>query len=259
MHRLRASRWLFGLKTDSRLRRLALLTCVFVVIVLIGLLAALAVLGTMLRSARLSDRLVEVGDILSGATLILTIVAALVAVLAYAVATGLPDLKVRVSFPFSRPNVPRFQASSVSGNGDIRVNEFKQVSMTLSVSNESGYSARNPAVIVKLRGMAFLDQEVGRAKQQGWTVIGFVTTQGITEVQWDGGGDYSIHGHSVRKLPELWLHQLRKVASWPDPVMEIQLLADGYSKKASVPVEFMLDDEPRSLSDFEDRIVDEWL
>lgn len=259
MGRLRASRWLFRLKTDSRLRRLALLACVFVVVVLIGLLAALAVLGTMLGSTRLSDRLVEVGDILSGATLVLTIVAALVAVLAYAVATGLPDLKVQLNFPFSRPNAPRFQASSVSENDDIRVNEFKQVSMTLSVSNESSYSARNPAVIVKLRGMAFLDQEVGRAKQQGWTVIGFVTSQGITEVQWDGGGDYSIHGHSVRKLPELWLHQLRKVASWPDAVMEIQLLADGYTKKVSIPVDFVVGDEPAWFPSLEDRTVDQWL
>lgn len=259
MDRLRASRWLPDLRKDSRFRRLALLGCVFIVILFIALLAAIAVLVTMLKTASLSDRLVEVGDILAGATLVLTIVAALVAVLAYAVATGLPDLKVRVSFPFSSPNVPRFRAVLDSENGDMLSNEFKQVSMTVSVSNESNYSARNPAVIVSLRGMAFLDREVGHAQQQGWTVIRFANTQGITEVQWDGGGDYSIHGKSVRKLPDLWLYRLRKVASWPDPLIKVQLLADGYSKEISIPVEFVIDDEPVFLSNSENHRVDEWL
>ena len=74
-----------------------------------------------------------------------------------------------------------------------------------------------------------------------------------------GGGDYSIHGKSVRKLPDLWLYRLRKVASWPDPLIKVQLLADGYSKEISIPVEFVIDDEPVFLSNSENHRVDEWL
>jgi uncharacterized membrane protein YdbT with pleckstrin-like domain len=45
-----------------------------------------------------ANKLAAAGDVMVGATLLLAIIAALVALLAYAVSTGLPDLQVSIKF-----------------------------------------------------------------------------------------------------------------------------------------------------------------
>jgi hypothetical protein len=124
-----------------------------------------------------SDRLAETGDIIAGATLLLTVLAALVALRAYAVSTGLPTLKLQAIFPFSYPNRPIFQATKES-NHLVRSVPFKQTMGTIIIRNEGKYSARNPAVIVRLHGMAFTPSQYDN---KDWTVINFATTLGITE------------------------------------------------------------------------------
>lgn len=257
LDRFRAFGRLSGIMGDSGSRRLLVLSVILIVIIVIGLLATLCTFLIVLARVSLSDRLAEIADVMSGATLLLTVVAALVALFAYAVATGLPELKVRVGFEFSNPNSPSF-TGHLAENGDIRADEFKQLMMTVSISNEGNYSARNPAVNIRLRGMAFLG-EPKHIQQGGWAVIGFVTTQGITEIQWDGGGDYSIHGQSVRKLPTVWLSKLRKVARWPAPCIEVRLLADGYRKDVRIPVDFTVDGQSMFASNINEVRVSDWI
>ncbi len=193
--------WVSRLRHDSRAQRHALLVSgaalILVALPATALLAALA----LSSGASASDRLAETGDILAGATLLLAFIAALVAMLAYAVATGSPDLKLQVHFEFSYINRPVFDAEVQEG-GRLRAKQFKQTLGTISLRNDSGYPARNPAVIVRLRGMVFLFREDSPSRTY-WVITEFSNTNGILAVQWDGGPTYSIHGRSTRLLPML--------------------------------------------------------
>jgi len=203
---------------DPALRRNGLLAASGIAVVMVLASAMIGTLLALTSSADLEDRLAEAGVIFGGVTLLLAAVAAVVALLAYAVSTGLPDLQLCVRFPFSSPNNPKFLAD-IQDNGWVTARDFKQVYGEILLRNNSGYSARNPAVTVRLDAMVFrqkiLKQEVLKMAGQTeaasvprlgklpgeWAVIGFAHMAGITSVQWDGGPAYSIHGKSTRRAP----------------------------------------------------------
>jgi hypothetical protein len=217
------------------------------VALLLGVAGATAALVESVSSSSVSfaDRLAEIGDLLAGGTLLLALIAAAVALIAYANATGLPHLEFKICFEFSEPNRPAFRAS-ITENGWLKANTFKQTMGTISLQNTSGYTARNPAVIVRFNGMAFLPGQYSASRE--WVTIAFANTIGITAVQWDGGPSYAIHGHSVRFLPTLDLHGLQHVPDWGDPSLSFVLLADGgYRREVKVPVDFIVDGESRFL------------
>jgi hypothetical protein len=142
----------------------------------------------------------------------------------------------------------------VADNGWVKARQFKQTSGRIILRNESGYSARNPAVVVRLRGMAFLPGEYwSNERWTSWTTIDFVNTVGITAVQWDGGTT-SIHGHSRRHLP-IDLRQLWHIPDSGDPSITFDLLAEGYGRVVDVPVDFTVDGQP--MFNISDR--PEWL
>jgi hypothetical protein len=114
--------------------------------------------------------------------------------------------------------------------------------------NISSYSARNPVVIVRMKGFSFLDAQ----PVQEWetTNRNYFRSQEALEVQWDGGVDYAIHGHSTRKLPALQYKQLTCHSRDPSeprkpgtvrrkgttPGWEFEILAEGYRRVVTVPV-----------------------
>jgi hypothetical protein len=163
-------------------------------------------------SADLADRLAAAGDVLVGATLLLAAVAAVVALLAYAVSTGLPDIGLRVEFKDSSPNNPVFTGVTAAG-GVVCCGLEDEIRLTAKIllRNESAYSATNPAFVVRLHAMTFqplIHNQEQRDKFEGnWTVTDSrpfaADIGGFTEIQWDGGPAYSIHGHSTRRLPDL--------------------------------------------------------
>ena len=213
--------WITHLRNNSRQRRLMFLGIILTIIIAVTLATVfLVILILSLSSASISDRLAEVGIIIAGATLALAAVAALVALLAYAISTGTPDLKLQVHFEFSSLNRPVFRAEPMDGDR-LKAVAFKQTCCTISLRNTSGYSARNPAVIVRLHGMVFLNRNDSLAKE--WVVVDFSNTNGIKGVQWDGGPTYSIHGRSVRRLPMLDLVGLTCIPAWGDPAMPLSL------------------------------------
>jgi hypothetical protein len=74
----------------------------------------------------------------------------------------------------------------------------------------------------------------------GWIVIGFANTLGITAVQWDGGPNYSVHGKSIRQLPPLDPRPLRQPVDRGPAGLSFELLADGYRREVLIPVELRL-------------------
>jgi hypothetical protein len=214
-------------------RRKILLAGTAVVIVVIGLTVLVACIVLLTASSGLSDRLAAISDVVGAATLLLAMVAAVVALLAYAVSTGIPDLHIQLDFPFSELNKPSF-VSTFRDNGVAEAEDFKQLDCTVRVRNDSSYSAKNPAVVVRLQDMAFMPF----GSMGEWVVVQFGSTYGVTAVQWDGGANYSIHGGSVRTLPELRLSKLHTQPD-PDPYITIDILADGYTRsQVKIPVNF---------------------
>jgi hypothetical protein len=78
----------------------------------------------------------------------------------------------------------------------------------------------------------------------------------ITAVQWDGGPNYSIHGNSTRRLPDLELNDLRAIPDWGPPVLTFEILADGYRKVVSLPADFKVAGESRFP---QEEVKPEWI
>jgi hypothetical protein len=232
---------------DSRLQRRAVLGFYAALV-----LAAAAVTGVLAwlipwsHHAALGDRAAEIGDVLVGGTLVLAFIAGLVALQAYAAATGLPNLEIQMTFPFSSPNNPVFLAKPDENQANIWILVTPAQSLpVISVRNVSGYSARNPAVVIRLTAMGFVNTSMG----EGWTLIdapltllidGSLPPRAGATLQWDGG-IYSIHGHSSRRLPKLDFDVLHTVPEWGEPKFVIELLAEGYRKEIEIPARFTLD------------------
>jgi hypothetical protein len=67
---------------------------------------------------------------------------------------------------------------------------------------------------------------------------------GIAAIQWDGGSDYSIHGHSKRVLPINFM-SLAWARSVDQPSLTVELLAEGYTRPPiKVPVYFVIPGTP---------------
>lgn len=222
-----------ALRRDPARGRSVLLRTIGISVAAITVVTVVLTVLALSSSASTGDKLAAAGDVLVGATLLLAGIAAVVALLAYAVSTGSPDLQIRVSFNFSSPNNPAFQAHAWEPGG-IQADPFKQLTGNIQIRNKSSYSAKNPAVIVRLRQMAFLRE----GHDGNWPVIDFANTNGIMAVQWDGGPTYSVHGNSTRRLPDLDLDKLQTYPDAESPALAIELLADGYRKEITVPVDF---------------------
>lgn len=236
----------FWLRSHSRMRRRLVL--VAYVILTLGVASITTVLVVALSSshAKIDERLAEAGDVLSGGTLLLALIAALVALQAFAITTGLPDLQVQVKFGSSDRNRPVFLASTLE-NGWLQASSPQsQTTANIRLRNQSNYAAQNLAMVVYLRGMAFDAGDSSGCDKDDWWEINSVDGDGVTTVQWDGGGDFVIHGTSVRRLPDLKLEGLRCVDEPSKASIEIEVLAfPDYRKKVAIPVIFVIDGTPQ--------------
>jgi hypothetical protein len=136
-------------RLDSRARRRSsIIGLAGLLVVVTGGAGAWICVVLASRAHSFSDRLAEASVITAGGTLLLALIAAVVAVMAYAAATGLPDLRLQVRFPFSKANRPSFDVTEEYQLVSAR--DFMQTTATVQLRNDSGFSARNPAVIVRL-------------------------------------------------------------------------------------------------------------
>jgi hypothetical protein len=185
----------------------------------------------------LADAAALAAFVVTTAALLLAVIAAAVGVLAYAVSTGSPDLAISVRFPFSAVNWPVFKAQKLD-DGRLGSENFKQLIGEIHLRNDSPYSARSPAVIVRLTGIGVLNG----VRSEGWAAIEFANMVGVTAFQWDGGSEHPIHGNSQRRLPNFNLFGLKTYGD-QRPALPIEILADGYRKVLTIPVGFTVDDE----------------
>ena len=135
---------------------------------------------------------------------------------------GLPKLRIQLACEFSKPNNPLFEADRLDDNV-IRARKSEQLSSRIAIWNDGPYPAREPRVIVRLNGMAFTAGSESR-HLDGWSPLDIVGAIGITAIEWEGGLGYSIHPHSVRRLPGFHLSDLRWKEEWGEPGFIIEIL-----------------------------------
>lgn len=178
-------------------------------------------LGNWTLGLGTNDRAVIVNTALVIYTCLLTAVAAVVALLAYRAATGRPDLDVEITFNFSFPNAPVFAAMPNEDDAmGRRLEGFKQTAATVTLRNASEYAAKNPGVRIELEGLG------GLGDQDGWEIVAFVTSVGITAIQWDGGTDSIVHGRWSRALPALDFNDVQELVSGGTALV-VTIVADG--------------------------------
>jgi hypothetical protein len=187
------------------------------------------------------QRLIAVGDTAGVGALVLAAVAAVIALMAYRAATGLPDLQPRLWNAFSDPGEIMMKVLPVEAPATWpRVENFKQTIINVEIVNVSPWSARNPLIQVELIGIGSFGPRLG----EGWRAARHTQTVGVTTVQWDGGADNSIHGQSSRVLPPLDFSDVSQNPHERRPRLVMGMWAEGYRAKAvELPIRFVTDDE----------------
>jgi hypothetical protein len=178
-----------------------------------------------------ADRLVVVGDAMAAATLLLSALAATIALVAYLASTSSPHLEAEVVFRCSEPNRPVFLVSEDPLGRWLQLVAFRQVEASVRIHNRRSTSAHNPAMRVDLVGLG------GIRAQRGWRPVDWANPHGVCAVQWDGGTQYAIHGNGTRVLPPLKLDGVQAMPGESIHAMRVTLVADGFGKAWTMPVE----------------------
>jgi hypothetical protein len=174
------------------------------------------------------DKGVTVTVAVTIAAAVLGAVAAVLALAAYWSASGTADLDVEIRFNFSHVNEPYFKVSEPQGpDGWVPIVPFKQNRATVTLRNDSKYSARNPWVRIRLYGISL------PKAPEGWKPTRTANMFGVTELMWEGE---IIHGDMPLPLPDLVLED-SLLAPKIRHRIEATLVADGLARKEiEVPV-----------------------
>ena len=221
-------------------RRKILLTATWLAVGAVMVVALVLAILSLTATADLADRMAEVGAVFAGAALLLAAIAAAVALLAYTVSTGLPEVLLKVEIEGTAVNNFVLEAKM---NDDVGLMaKHGPLTGTVFLHNTSGYSANNPAVVIRLDRMVF--RRSVNDLTRGWDLIDS-DARGVTRaIQWDGGPTYSIHGDSTRRLPDFPLGYLWYTGEdGSAPTMTVEILAEGYKKMRSFSINFILENE----------------
>lgn len=162
---------------------------------------------------------------LTFSALLFGVVAAFLALAAYLTASGVPRLTVEIKFTYSESNRPviRIVDPQPDQNGSVLIPSGKDATAYVTVRNNSRYSARNPGVRLQLHGFGGVGVKV---PHEGWAALNWLSTVGVTTLQWDGGTEQIIHGGWSRKLPDFTLGGARVYPSM-GPEIIVTFVADG--------------------------------
>jgi hypothetical protein len=196
-------------------------------------LAGSAIVGTLAWNQlhESADRLVAIGDAMAAATLLLSALAATIALAAYLASTESPHLEVDIIFRCSEPNQPVFLAERELLSRKLRLVPFRQVDGSIRIHNRRPASAHNPALRIDLIGLG------GIRPQPHWRPVDWANPYGVCAVQWDGGSQFAIHGRGTRVLPALSLDGVVAMPGESTCAMRVTAVADGFTKASTIPIE----------------------
>lgn len=181
-----------------------------------------------------SNETTLVSAVVALAAFLLLAAGTVVAVIAYMLATGAPDLEPELSFRFSYPNAPVFSLDPESGSGkQPRIAGWRQVEGKVYLHNRSAYSAKHPGFRIDFLGLGGFDP----SRNPGWTPLAVANMVGVMSIQWDGGADYLVHGRWIRPLPDLNFDGVFMLANDSITALEVTVAADGLMPQRSrIPV-----------------------
>lgn len=248
------------MRYNSTRRRAFLLTFYTLITLSVLLITAFTSFRVMFSHGSFDDRISATSDVLTAGTLLLAVVAGFIALQAFGVSTGLPKLQIQVWFDSSDKNRPMFMADPAA-NGWLRTNgPTGQTIARLRIRNQSIYPARDVAMVIELNGMTLVKEAF--RESIGWWSADALDDTGIRAVQWDGGSDFVIHGHSIRRVPDLDCGTILFIMDRITPYLEVHLIASpGYRRSVQVPVIFITESNSQvasSNSSINDR-QREWL
>jgi hypothetical protein len=178
-----------------------------------------------------ADRLAAIGDTMAAATLLLSALAATIALVAFLASTSAPRLEAEVVFRCSEPNRPVFLVEDDPLSRRPGLVRFRQLEASVRIHNRRATSAHNPAMRIDLVGMG------GLRAQRGWRPVDWANPYGVCAVQWDGGTQYAIHGNGTRVLPSLTLEGVQAMPDAHVHALRVTVVADGFGKTWTMPVE----------------------
>jgi hypothetical protein len=167
-----------------------------------------------------------------------------------------------------REKVP-FEIEGREGEFDTVTTYSKNISGSIIVSNRSAYSARNPAIVIQFNGIGILYDSYPR--NIGWDVVEN-SLDGISRLQWNAEPASSIHGYSDRRLSlnlgtVAWKRVMgesqraaqQRMLKEGEPTATFILLAEGYRRSITVPVDFFVEGEPGTQFPWRGPETPEWL
>ena len=242
-----------------RSRRIWLIGIYAIVLMVIasGMLLGTAAFVDGSRSS-LPTRLGEIADVLACGASLLAFIGTLIALQAFAVATGLPDLEIQIWFGTSPKNVISFHAVKVGAEFLNCSADRGQTVALITIRNKGVYPARNPAVLISL---AHVTTSFEASSSSGpWSYIDWpsssVGEREDVKVVWGGQDASIIHGGSALRLPSLKLGDLSHEVTRGVPELVAEILADGYRREVRLPIYFELE-ETASARDW--RNVSSWI
>jgi hypothetical protein len=214
----------------------------WVLLLFVAFLAAIGI-GTIVFAINVTqapgltpdERIGEEGVVWAGASFVVAVVAAVLALLAYGVASQRPSLRV-----WTRINDDHRGPDSKTVFHDEYVDDPKGTQfffesfhwmdlgpkLWIRVFNDAGYSARSPAVSVEVIGFEVDARIVGK-EQTGWKEAQPRSDPKAVAWMWDGG-DSAIHGPRwFRALPHLDLKGIAPPANAGTASIRIEAVAEG--------------------------------
>jgi hypothetical protein len=219
-------------------------------LLVVGIATVSAALLVWTSSTLSTDqRILGLGDVFAGGTFVLALLAAAVGLLAYQIAVQRPTLIPRIAsddVEGSTITVGLGPADSTGERAIVRTPGFGRhgevVQLLVTIENTSNWSARNVSARVDLKSMR-------RIQHSGDWVIAARDhmTEDITGLQWEGGANYAIHGHSLRELPTLFLTTALIEAPGDSCAIVVDVVAEGFRKSWTFPVKWRsMTELPRS-------------
>jgi hypothetical protein len=213
----------------------------FLVLILLATITVASIVATVLLSVWIltdtnlstSDRIAGSSAIVTSGALLLSLVAAYVAIRTYADTSGPPRIEVQLWSGQNRPNDLHFMARRQGGAALESTGSGHLLCVRLR--NLSKYPAEDWTITLSFQGFSMSPPI---EDMRGWTAVDSDRTGAIVAVQSNGGGG-PIVGKAVRRIPDLPVGSLRATAAAQQSITVSIVARRGYRRGCSIEVLFV--------------------
>jgi hypothetical protein len=200
----------------------------------VALAAILSAAIALQEKFSIENQLSAINDVFAGASLLLAVLAGLIALQAHAAGTGMPLIEVQLWLGDDLTS-RLVMVSEKRSDGTLRsVAVAGQNTLHLRLRNVSGHDADNLTVLLQFHGMA-CDKIFG-ADVNGWRIVDSAPGQGAVAAEFVSG--VRLHRSTGRRLPALELGTSVQTEKHTPTAIDVHIVCDRYSRQVTVPVTF---------------------